>query len=98
MNRNLNRNSIDDLCDAIGRLQIRPADAALIRRAMNEYRANSTHTHSELMRVPGLARLGQCLEMAAALAISGGDRARYGGAVGLLSATENRGPVAHRRP
>jgi hypothetical protein len=70
MNRNLNRNSIDDLCDAIGRLQIRPADAALIRRAMNEYRANSTHTHIELMRVPGLARLWGCLETTCALAIA----------------------------
>jgi hypothetical protein len=70
MNRNLNRNSIDDLCDAIGRLQIRPADAVLIRRAMNEYRANSTHTHIELMRVPGLARLWECLETTCSLAIA----------------------------
>jgi hypothetical protein len=69
-NRNLNRNSLDDLCDAIGRLQIRPADAALIRRAMNEYRANSTHTHIELMRVPGLARLWECLETTCSLAIA----------------------------
>jgi len=74
MNRNLNRNSIDDLCDAIGRLQIRPADAALIRRAMNEYRANSTHTHIELMRVPGLARLWECLETTCALAITGDEQ------------------------
>jgi hypothetical protein len=71
INRNLNRNSVDDLCDAIARLQMRPADAALIRRAMLEYRANSTHTHIELMRVPGLARLWACLETTCALAIAG---------------------------
>jgi len=66
MNRNLNRNSIDDLCDAIARLQMRPADAALIR-----YRANDTQTHIELMRVPGLARLWECLETTCAQAIAG---------------------------
>jgi len=71
MNRNLNRNSIDDLCDAIARLQMRPADAALIRRAMLEYRANDTQTHIELMRVPGLARLWECLETTCAQAIAG---------------------------
>ena len=70
MNRNLNRNSVDDLCDAIARLQMRPADAALIRRAMLEYRANNTHTHIELMRVPGLARLWECVETTCALAIA----------------------------
>jgi len=70
MNRNLDRNSVDDLCDAIARLQMRPADAALIRRAMLEYRANNTHTHIELMRVPGLARLWECLETTCALALA----------------------------
>jgi len=45
MNRNLLRDPVDDLCDAIARLQFRPADAALIYRALGDYRANNTHTH-----------------------------------------------------
>jgi hypothetical protein len=49
---------------------MRPADAALVRRAMLEYRGNNTHTHIELMRVPGLARLWECLETTCALAIA----------------------------
>ena len=68
MNGNLDRNSVDDLCDAIARLQIRPADAALIYRALCDYRATNTHTHIELMRVPGLARLWTSLETACASA------------------------------
>jgi hypothetical protein len=41
---------------------------------MNEYRANSTHTHIELMRVPGLARLWECLETTCALAMTGDEQ------------------------
>jgi hypothetical protein len=47
------------LCDAVERLQLRPADAALIYYALCDYRANA-HTHIALMRVPGLARLWAC--------------------------------------
>ena len=68
MNGNLIRDPVDDLCDAIGRLQIRPADGALIYRALCDYRANNTHTHIKLMGVPGLARLWTCLETACASA------------------------------
>jgi hypothetical protein len=68
MNRNLIRDPVDDLCDTISALQMRPADAALIYRALCDYRANNTHTHIELMRVPGLARLWTCLESACASA------------------------------
>jgi hypothetical protein len=62
MNGDLIRDPVDDLCDAIGRMQIRPADAGLIYRALCEYRANNTHTHIALMRVPGFARLWTHLE------------------------------------
>jgi len=59
---------VDDLCDAIARVQLRPADAELIYRALFDYRANNTHTHLALMRVPGLARLWTSLETACASA------------------------------
>jgi hypothetical protein len=59
---------VDDLCEAIARLQMRPADAALIYRALCDYRATNTHTHIELMRVPGLAQLWTSLETACAAA------------------------------
>jgi hypothetical protein len=68
MNRNLIRDPVDDLCDAISALQMRPADAALIYRALGDYRANNTHTHMALTRIPGLARLWTCLEIACASA------------------------------
>lgn len=75
MNGNLNRNSVDDLCDAVTRLQLSPTDAALIYYALCEYRANNAHTHIALMRVPGLARLWACLETTCALTAAN-DRGR----------------------
>jgi hypothetical protein len=68
MNSNLNRNSVDDLCDSVAQLRLKPADAALIYYALCDYRAKNAHTHIALMRVPGLARLWACLETTCALA------------------------------
>jgi len=68
MNGDLKRDPFDDLCDAVGRMQVCPADAALIYRALCDCRANNTHTHIALMRVPGLARLWASLETACASA------------------------------
>jgi len=64
MNGDWIRDPVDDLCETIARIQFRPADAGLIYRALCDYRANNTHTHIALMRVPGLARLWTCLETA----------------------------------
>jgi hypothetical protein len=68
MNGDLNRDPFDDLCEAVGRIRVCPADAALIYRALCDYRANNTHTHIALMRVPGLAQLWTSLETACASA------------------------------
>ena len=73
MNGDLIRDPVDDLCDAVARMHIRPADAALIYRALCDYRASNTHTHIALMRVPGLAHLWTCLEGTCASA-AGRDR------------------------
>ena len=59
MNGDLIRDPVDDLCDAVARMHIRPADAALIYRALCDYRANNTHTHMALCAFRDLPTFGR---------------------------------------
>lgn len=98
MNRNLNRNSVDDLCDSVAQLQLKPADAALIYYALCDYRAKNAHTHIALMRVPGLARLWACLETTCALTAARDKPASCNPeGASAESLTTHRGPVGGKQ-
>ena len=58
---------INEICNLIASLEMKPADAELLRKMMFDFRARHCVTYRDLMKIPGMARVWTTAETLASL-------------------------------
>jgi hypothetical protein len=58
---------INEICNLIASLKMKPADAELLRKMMRDFRVRHPVVYRDLMQIPGMARVWTTTETLVAL-------------------------------